>query len=163
MDKRTPHQSDQAVSEGLCCNRKKKNIAPSFLGRKPTFFTTGKSKRSVTKLQLAQQKPQLSCTAGHSCARMGSRTKPSLSTTSSTACSPFLPFTARYSLWLKDQQNSYDKKGKIFQHVFFVWLTVFPRRTSLMAELCNTECFTFSLFGKQVPLQLQHKYHKKTP
>lgn len=37
MDKRTPHQSDQAVSEGLCCNRKKKYCS-LLLGQKTHFF-----------------------------------------------------------------------------------------------------------------------------
>lgn len=63
-----------------------------------------------------------------------------------------LPFIASYSLWRKDQWSCYDTKRKIsYMSIFFVWPIMFPRKTSLMAELCNPECFMFSLFGKQVP------------
>lgn len=57
---------------------------------------------------------------------------------------------------LQNQQSCDNTKWKIScLRMFFVWLIMFPRKMSLTAELCNPECFAFSLVGKSSPLPIQ--------
>lgn len=109
MDKRTPHEADQAESGGLCCNRKKILLPPSWV-ENPLIYPREKQKISD---QTAASPAPSPIWAVHFCASVAPGPCLLQAQPLPLLAFPFflsLPGTASE---LNDQQSCYDTKRKI--------------------------------------------------
>lgn len=97
------------LCQGACAVTGKKIIAPSFLGKKPTFLPLEKAKDQTA----ASPAPSPSWETQQCIPVPVWAPGPCLPWAQPLPLLAFPFFTARYSLWLKEQQSCYDTKRKI--------------------------------------------------